>query len=58
VTYQLISPPSVAAWRDFWLDRQADLGFTPPGWLSASLASFGVAALLTVVVGRLSPRRH
>ena len=56
VTYQLISPPSVSAWQDFWLDRQADLGFVPPGWLSASLASFAVAALLTFVVARV-PRR-
>jgi len=56
-TYQLISPPSVAAWQDFWLDRQADLAFVPPGWMSASLTSFAVAALLTVVVGRATRRR-
>ena len=56
VTYQLISPPSVAAWQRFWLDRQADLGFVPPGWMSASLASFAVAGLLTLVVGRLTRR--
>jgi nucleobase:cation symporter-1, NCS1 family len=56
VAYQLISPPSVAAWQDFWLDRQADLGFVPPDWLSASLASFAVAGVLTYVVGRATRR--
>ena len=38
-------------WQRFWLARQADIGFTPPSWLSASLAGFAVAAALTLAVG-------
>jgi NCS1 family nucleobase:cation symporter-1 len=54
--YQLVNPGTVDAWQRFWLDRQADLGFTPPSWLSASLASFAVAATLTLALGLLLRR--
>lgn len=56
LTYQLINPGIVGWWRDFWVARQADLGFTPPSWTSASLLSFAVAAVLTLVLGRLRDR--
>ncbi|MCA1823676.1 MAG: hypothetical protein LC640_05320, partial [Frankia sp.] len=54
VAYQLINAGSVSWWSSFWVARQADLGFTPATWMSASLVSFAVAALATLGVGRLS----
>nr|MBA3303197.1 allantoin permease [Acidimicrobiia bacterium] len=56
VAYQLVNPGLVESWQRFWLARQADLGFTPPTWLSASLASFAVAAALTLAGGTLLRR--
>ena len=56
VTYQLVNPGTVERWQRFWLDRQSDLGLTPPSWLSASLASFVVAAGLTLAIGLAMPR--
>lgn len=53
VAYQLINPGTVGWWARWWSARQGDLGFTPPSWLGATLASFVVAAVLTLVVGRL-----
>ena len=35
-----------------------DIGFTPPTWLSASLASFTVAAGLTLIGGLLDRNRQ
>ncbi|HEX2851089.1 MAG TPA: cytosine permease [Acidimicrobiales bacterium] len=57
VAYQLINPGIVGVWQRFWIDRQADLGFVPPSWASASLVSFGVAAALTLVVGAIERAR-
>ena len=54
VTYQLINPGLVGWWARWWTARQGDLGFTPESWMSATLLSFAVAALLTLVVGRLT----
>ena len=54
VTYQLINPGLVASWQHFWIDRQHDLGFSPPSWTSASIMSFLVAAIVALGVGRLS----
>jgi hypothetical protein len=51
VTYQLVNPGLVGWWQRFWVDRQGDLGFTPPSWLSASLASLVVAGGLTLAIG-------
>jgi putative hydroxymethylpyrimidine transporter CytX len=56
VTYQLIYPGHVGWWERWWRARQADL-FTPPTWLGATITSFAVAALATVVVGYLTTRR-
>jgi NCS1 family nucleobase:cation symporter-1 len=56
VTYQLIYPGHVGWWERWWKARQADL-FTPPTWLGATITSFAVAALATVVVGYLTTRR-
>lgn len=51
VAYQLVNPGGVSWWAGFWAARQADLSFTPPAWMSASLASLVVAAALTALVG-------
>jgi putative hydroxymethylpyrimidine transporter CytX len=56
VTYQLVNPGYVSWWQRFWLERRADLGFSPPSWTSASLLSFAVAALLTLALGRIGSR--
>ncbi|HEX2038547.1 MAG TPA: cytosine permease [Acidimicrobiales bacterium] len=53
VAYQLVNPGTVGWWADWW----RDLGFRAPDWASASLVSFGVAALLALVVGRLGSDR-
>ncbi|MFF5262430.1 purine-cytosine permease family protein [Actinomadura viridis] len=54
--YQLIYPGGVSWWAGFWQDVQGVLHFTPQSWMSASLLSFLVAGVVTVVIGRL-PRR-
>ena len=57
VTYQLINPVQVPGWADFWAGLQADLGFVPPAWLSASLASLAVSAAVALAVGLPGRRR-
>jgi nucleobase:cation symporter-1, NCS1 family len=56
VTYQVINPGSVGWWASFWSTVDDVLHLTPPGWASASLASFAVAFLLTVVPGWFGAR--
>ena len=58
VTYQLVNPGLVAPWRDFWVARQGDLGFSPPSWASASILSFVVAGISAYVIGRATRRRE
>jgi hypothetical protein len=51
--YQLINPGYLGWWSQQWA-RIADwLNFTPASWMSASLISFAVAAIVTVPVGLL-----
>ncbi len=57
VVYQLVNPGIVGWWQRFWLARADDIGFIPPTWLSASLASFAVAAGLTLLLGAAVRRR-
>ena len=55
--YQLINPGYLGWWSHQWA-RIADwLNFTPASWMSASLISFAVAALVTVPVGLLRRRK-
>jgi NCS1 family nucleobase:cation symporter-1 len=54
VAYQLVNPGSVGWWSRWWVARRDDLGWTPPSWLGATITAFLVAALLTLVVGRLT----
>jgi putative hydroxymethylpyrimidine transporter CytX len=52
--YQLINPGNVGWWSRLWTHAQSALGFTPAGWMSASLLSFAVAAVVTGVIGAIS----
>ncbi|GAB2464528.1 purine-cytosine permease family protein [Jatrophihabitans fulvus] len=53
VTYQLINPGYVTWWVDFWSSVRP---FEPQSWMSASILSFAVAAVVTVPVRRLARR--
>jgi nucleobase:cation symporter-1, NCS1 family len=50
VMYQLIYPGDVGWWADAWGSVASTIGFTAQAWMSASLFSFAVAALATVLV--------
>jgi putative hydroxymethylpyrimidine transporter CytX len=56
VTYQLLNPGTVPGWSDAWKLAQGALHLTPPVWLSASLASFAVAAVATLLIAPLDRR--
>ena len=59
VTYQLINPGYVSWWVSAWTSVGHDIGFTSQSWMSASILSFCVAGLLTLLTGslaRLAPR--
>jgi nucleobase:cation symporter-1, NCS1 family len=58
VAYQLVNPGTVGWWQRFWLARAEDVSFTPPSWLSASLAGLVVSFGLAVVVGTALRRRR
>ena len=53
VTYQLINPGYVPAWVSAWTSFGRLIGFTPASWMSASILSFAVAAVITLLVGGL-----
>ncbi|MBV9936640.1 MAG: allantoin permease, partial [Actinobacteria bacterium] len=48
--YQLVNPGSVSWWVRAWAHVQSWLHFTPQSWMSASVVSFVVAGLLTLVI--------
>ena len=54
VTYQLINPGYVSWWASAWTSMGHAIGFTPASWMSASILSFGVAAVITLLTGALS----
>jgi nucleobase:cation symporter-1, NCS1 family len=63
VTYQLINPGYISWWVSGWGWVAHQVGFSVEGWMSASILSFVVSALATLVVGavattlrRVSPR--
>jgi len=58
VTYQLVNPGYVSWWASAWTSFGHDIGFTPVGWMSASILSFAVAAAVTVAAGPLRGRRR
>jgi len=61
VTYQLINPGYVSWWVSAWTSFGRMIGFAPQSWMSASILSFAVAAVITLLAGaaaRLAgPRR-
>ena len=54
VTYQLVNPGFVSWWASAWTSFGAAIGFTAQSWMSASILSFAVAALITLLVGWLA----
>jgi len=50
VVYQMTSPGEVAHWSQLWTRLDGAVGFTPDEWMSASVCSFVVAAVATVLV--------
>src|SRR3954467_9326501 len=56
VTYQLINPGYVGWWVDRWTTVQGRVHFTPHSWMSASVLSFAVAALLPLPFTVRRPR--
>ncbi|HXI94565.1 MAG TPA: cytosine permease, partial [Candidatus Acidoferrum sp.] len=54
VTYQLINPGYVSWWASAWTSFGEDIGFTPASWMSASILSFCVSAVLTLLAGWLA----
>jgi nucleobase:cation symporter-1, NCS1 family len=54
VTYQLINPGYVSWWVSAWSAVARAIGFTPASWMSASICSFAVAAVATLLLGWLS----
>jgi purine-cytosine permease-like protein len=51
VVYQLINPGYVVWWQAMWIRVDHWLGFAPATWMSASVLSFLVAAVVTLPVG-------
>jgi len=51
VTYQLINPGYVSWWASGWTSVGRAIGFRPATWMSASILSFGVAAVITLLTG-------
>jgi NCS1 family nucleobase:cation symporter-1 len=58
--YQLVNPGSVNGWSSMWTSIQSGLHWSTPTWMSASLTSFAVAGVLTLLLApwvRNSARR-
>jgi hypothetical protein len=51
VAYQLINPGYISWWVSGWTVIDHAIGFTPAGWMSASILSFLVAAAATLLCG-------
>jgi nucleobase:cation symporter-1, NCS1 family len=51
VAYQMINPGYIEWWSSMWQHIDDWVGFTPATWMSASILSFVVAAVVTVPVG-------
>jgi putative hydroxymethylpyrimidine transporter CytX len=58
VAYQLLNPGYLDWWASMWRHVQHWLHFTPTSWMSASIISFAVAALVTVPVGMVRRRKE
>jgi NCS1 family nucleobase:cation symporter-1 len=58
VTYQLINPGYVSWWASAWTSIGHAVGFTAASWMSASILSFAVAAVITLLTGAAPGRRR
>jgi putative hydroxymethylpyrimidine transporter CytX len=62
VAYQIVNPGYLSWWSSGWQAINRDLHISVPNWMSASVTSFVVAAVVTLVIGgarRLwGSRRH
>lgn len=58
--YELVNPGYLSGWAPAWQRVDSALHLSVPGWLSASLLSFGVAALVTALLAlpRAAARRR
>src|SRR5215475_13399578 len=56
IAYQLINPGSIGWWVTAWTHVQRWIHFTPESWMSASVISFVVAAVLTLAMGAVGSR--
>jgi nucleobase:cation symporter-1, NCS1 family len=54
VTYQLINPGYLSWWVSAWTWVRHLIGFTPASWMSASICSFLVAAVITLLSAPLT----
>ena len=55
IVYQLINPGYLSWWVSAWTWIRHQIGFTPASWMSASVLSFLVAALLMLAGGWAAP---
>jgi NCS1 family nucleobase:cation symporter-1 len=51
VVYQLINPGSISWWSNAWTSLDASIGFTRASWMSATIASFVAASVVTLAIG-------
>ena len=54
ITYQLINPGYISWWVAAWSRFGRTIGFRPESWMSASICSFVVAGVLTLIGGGLA----
>jgi purine-cytosine permease-like protein len=54
ITYQLINPGYISWWVSAWQWSARLVGFTPAAWMSASILSFSVAAVATLLAAAVS----
>jgi purine-cytosine permease-like protein len=57
IVYQLINPGYLGWWVALWTRVDRAIGFSPASWMSASIFSFGAAAIVTLLVS-IGHRRH
>jgi putative hydroxymethylpyrimidine transporter CytX len=58
VVYQLINPGYIGWWVSMWGHVTQAIGFTPAGWMSASILSFLVAAVLAAAFDLVARARR
>jgi NCS1 family nucleobase:cation symporter-1 len=51
IAYQMVNPGYIDWWTTLWQHVDDALGFTPASWMSASILSFVVAAVVTFPAG-------